>query len=577
MKKMYIYIMLIISWCFLNFSPVAAEYSSSCYQYSDPDRPVITQPEILTPWEEAERYHTGQQPVFYQDQQFKDLVNTIPQVGPGQLCNTGQDQILLYLDQQKEAGNPLVEGYSWGPVKMEGGSGHFAVAIFKTPADGNYREAAKQGVIIEQTNWRSDWTGYYMTRSWGQMGKIRHGMEAVEQVPLKVEKNKALITMPHIGLMVIKPSPSTEKCVAPSGEETNPPISADDEEEINTESSDSYDPNIKIGTHGYDQAHFIASGEGITYAIYFENDATLATAPAQRVIVQDRLDTNYLDLNTFRFEGLTMGGKFILLEPGSTNFSKLVDLRPEKNMLVQIDGSLDLVQGIVMWIFTSINPTTGNLPDWDGFLPPNTQPPNGEGSVLYTAMPKATLTSGTEIGAGKTATIWFDDNDPIETDVWINTLDATPPTSHVSHIVALPNMQIEIHLEGNDDNSGVKDYFIFVSRNNSTFTRWPTPVIDTPTVFTAIPGNSYAFFSMARDNVGNFEAVKIQAEACAAWGDLNNDCSVDRSDVAVITAHRNQPASECPACDIDGDGKITVLDARKLLLMCTCPRCVCPD
>jgi hypothetical protein len=59
-------------------------------------------------------------------------------------------------------------------------------------------------------------------------------------------------------------------------------------------------------------------------------------------------------------------------------------------------------------------------------------------------------------------------------------------------------------------------------------------------------------------------------------GDLNMDGSVDRSDIALIKAHLRQPAEEFPEGDIDGDGTITILDARKLVTMCTCARCLCP-
>jgi len=56
-------------------------------------------------------------------------------------------------------------------------------------------------------------------------------------------------------------------------------------------------------------------------------------------------------------------------------------------------------------------------------------------------------------------------------------------------------------------------------------------------------------------------------------GDLDNDADIDQDDLNILLTHRNQPASVCPECDIDGDGVITVLDARKLVLLCTRPRC----
>jgi len=59
----------------------------------------------------------------------------------------------------------------------------------------------------------------------------------------------------------------------------------------------------------------------------------------------------------------------------------------------------------------------------------------------------------------------------------------------------------------------------------------------------------------------------------AITGDLDNDADIDQNDLNILLTYRNQPASECPECDIDGDGVITVLDARKLVLLCTRPRC----
>jgi len=79
--------------------------------------------------------------------------------------------------------------------------------------------------------------------------------------------------------------------------------------------------------------------------------------------------------------------------------------------------------------------------------------------------------------------------------------------------------------------------------------------------------------------VFSFEKVHgpVSLDQClscfAVRGDLDGDSDVDQSDVNILLGYRNKPASACPACDLDGDGMITALDARKLVLLCTRPRC----
>lgn len=62
--------------------------------------------------------------------------------------------------------------------------------------------------------------------------------------------------------------------------------------------------------------------------------------------------------------------------------------------------------------------------------------------------------------------------------------------------------------------------------------------------------------------------------AASIAGDIDGDGDVDRDDVALIFTARNTAASgDGDSRDIDGDGRITVLDARKLTLQCTRANC----
>lgn len=63
------------------------------------------------------------------------------------------------------------------------------------------------------------------------------------------------------------------------------------------------------------------------------------------------------------------------------------------------------------------------------------------------------------------------------------------------------------------------------------------------------------------------------AVAQTADGDLNGDGVVDNRDVAILSQNVNKEAAALPGADLDNDGRITALDARKLTLICTLPGC----
>ena len=55
--------------------------------------------------------------------------------------------------------------------------------------------------------------------------------------------------------------------------------------------------------------------------------------------------------------------------------------------------------------------------------------------------------------------------------------------------------------------------------------------------------------------------------------DIDSNGTIDRSDIGLIFAARNQPANPGDPRDNDGDGLITVGDARQCVLLCTNPDC----
>lgn len=150
---------------------------------------------------------------------------------------------------------------------------------------------------------------------------------------------------------------------------------------IDREIPGSIDPNDKLAfPGGKELTGNIAPDQRIEYLIQFENKP-IATAEATYVLVIDTLDVK-LDWNSLAFGSVS--------HPSS---------------LATMD--FDPFTGILTWFFDDIQ------------LPPNQNPPEGEGYVLYSIAPKANLPYGTEIS--NSAYIKFDYN------AWLHAPEAGVP------------------------------------------------------------------------------------------------------------------------------------------------------
>src|SRR5690606_6340366 len=55
--------------------------------------------------------------------------------------------------------------------------------------------------------------------------------------------------------------------------------------------------------------------------------------------------------------------------------------------------------------------------------------------------------------------------------------------------------------------SGIKDYTIYMSDNGGPYQSALNHVKTSPATLTGVPGHTYRFYSVARDNIGNTEAA----------------------------------------------------------------------
>jgi hypothetical protein len=342
----------------------------------------------------------------------------------------------------------------------------------------------------------------------------------------------------------------------------------------------SFDPNDKLGLNGFGINRFVSGYGTFPYLIHFENLET-ATAPAQEVVITDQIDILYLDLATFSFGPMSFGNTVMSPPSGLTNFTTDISVPGQvlENLVVRITANLNPTSGLLSWRLRAIDPSTGNPPNdpREGFLPPNVNPPEGDGSVLFTITPKD-LPTGTEIC--NKANIVFDTNEPIVTPDWCNTLDNDTPSSTVIGLETIQtSTDFEVQWDGSDVGAGIRDYTIYVSEDGASYTQWLTNTTDTMGVYYGEYGKTYDFYSIARDGTGNLEEAPTIPDTSTTvvlepsmTGDFNGDGCVDRNDYGILMTDIRNGEPNDPKHDLNEDGAVNRADARSLVGLFTNPR-----
>ena len=313
----------------------------------------------------------------------------------------------------------------------------------------------------------------------------------------------------------------------------------------------SNDPNFISGAAGFGTANYIPNGVTLPYTIDFENQAS-ASAPAAQVVVTQHLDDD-LDLSTFQLGSFGFGRMNFDIPAGRQVYTTRIDDRANTGVFVDLNAELDVPTRTVTWTFTSIDPETLTLPadPLKGFLPPDTTAPEGEGYVTYTVAPKSGRATGTTIDAQ--ASIVFDLNAPIATNLFTNTIDAGPPASVVAPLPATVNTpSFTVSWSGQDDTggSGIASYDIFMSVDGGAYAPLLIATTATSTTINGMVGHSYSFYSVATDNIGLRELVPFTADASTTVVAANT--APVAADVAA-SAFEHGPAVQVTASYTDPD------------------------
>lgn len=279
------------------------------------------------------------------------------------------------------------------------------------------------------------------------------------------------------------------------------------------------DPNEMIGPPGQPDNKWMSVNDRLAYTILCENAKT-AGAPAKYIYistpVEPKQDPTTLQLGSFGFNNQQFN-----IPQGTSSYYQRLDCRDSMGLYVDVVAGYNQISNEVFWQFQSIDAVT-LLPTDDPmkgilFVQDSAQPNYGHGYVTFSMKPRPDAVTLDTIGAR--AVIVFDDNDTIPTNIYTNTIDARPPSSHMNAIGGSTSNPITLSWTGADDANGcgIDFYTVYVSNDQVNYSILFPRMRRTDTSFVLSPSSSvYCFFVLATDRVGNTELLQPGVPVCTS-------------------------------------------------------------
>ena len=334
-----------------------------------------------------------------------------------------------------------------------------------------------------------------------------------------------------------------------------------DPKKLGVDGVGSYDPNEMIGPSGYDdEAHYIQPIGNMAYTITYENKST-ATAPAHEVYVSDKLDLTKFDAETFGFTSFGWADTTIVVG-GSYTKEFTRDIKYNVNgedIIVRVSGTFDKETGEAKWSMVSLDKDGKEIEDPAvGYLLPNNDEHVGEGFVSFSITHLPNPANGSTVS--NKASIVFDANAPIETNVYTNTFDTDYPTSQITGVTRKGN-ELTVSFQGSDATSGIDSYSLYYFTDEGEPALLLSGISEPQITITVEEGAVNGLCVIAVDHAGWREAKDLKPEYLP--GDANGDGVIDVKDLDTIVHYAMTGDAEnfvFMNADANGDQKVNIAD-----------------